>query len=223
MKKVTLLILLTPAIVHAAAPFVDQFYIYRHWLFPAYAYCLLFGIIILLGLFITTLIYKDKIRTVTERISNYMKQHPFWAILFTGAILAIPLGIICSVCYEILWFISFHLILGLLIIYPIILSIERVREKLFLSPFFVKWSIMIAISAITASLLFIILTNYHLLPGTEELYWNYRIGHFSHPYDSIKEIWVNVPIFLAEIVLPLIVYGTGKLFKIVIRKIKKDL
>ncbi|MDE5858696.1 MAG: hypothetical protein K2H32_10140 [Muribaculaceae bacterium] len=90
---------------------------------------------------------------------------------------------------------------------------------------------MISLSAIIASLLFIILTNYHLLPGTEKSItevvsngdYGGRLQINSHPYDSIKEIWGWVPIFLIETALSLVLFEIGRLFKTVIRKIKKDL
>ena len=225
MKNILLFLLLSiPTLVFAASGMADRFYTYREWIFPAYAYCLLLGIIILLGLFIATLVYKDTIETVTDIISSYMKMHPIGAILFTGAVLAIPLGIISSVAWVALGFLYIHLTLGLLVIYPIILSIKCIRENLFLSQCFVKWSVMIAISAITASLLFIILTNYHLLPDIENSYFNTfnttQRGVLTHPYDSLNQIWEMIPVFMVEMVFSLVLYGIGRLYKILIRKIR---
>ncbi len=222
MKNILLFLLLSvQTLVFAASGMADRFYMHREWIFPAYAYCLLFGIIILLGLFIASLVYKGRIVSITDRISNYLKMLPFLAILFTGVSLAIPLGILESVLCEILWFLAFYPILGLLGLFPIILISKSTREKMLLSPICIKWSVMVSLSAIIASLVFIILTNYHLLPGIENPYFNTtQRGVLTHPYDSLKEIWEMVPVFMVEMAFSLVLYGIGRLYKILIRKNK---
>ncbi|MDE5858697.1 MAG: hypothetical protein K2H32_10145 [Muribaculaceae bacterium] len=129
MRKLALFLLLVSSIVHAAAGMADRFDEHQHWVFPAYAYCLLFGIIILLGLFIAMLVYKDRIETVTDRISSYLKKHPFGAILFIGVSLTIPVGIMGSVSWEILWFFAIFPFLGMLGLFPAVLLCKYPKEK----------------------------------------------------------------------------------------------
>ena len=192
-----------PSITFAAAGIADRFYDHRHWVYPAYVYCLLFGLIVLIGLLIAFLIMKNQVLDTVERISKYMKNRPMSAILFIGFLTAIPVGIISSVAWEIFGFISLYLYLILLGVFPVFLICKYQREHLLLSPLWIKWSIMISIAAIIASLLFIMLTICHILPIAEVSYYNIRRGVLTHPYDSMKEIWQGSIIFCGEIVIAL--------------------
>ena len=115
--------------------------------------------------------------------------------------------------------------MGLMVAFPIILVNKRFREKLLLSPFWLKWSLLVSISSITASLLFIILTNCDLLAGTDITYLarpdRLHRGFYSptHPYDSMKEIWSMPTFFICEIAIALILYFVGILNKFICRKL----
>lgn len=131
-----LLLLITSAVdCYAAAGFADEYNDHREWIFPAYAYCLAFGLAILLALFIISLIRKSEVRRISEAISSYLCNHSISAIIFSGILLAIPIGIIAAVSWEIFWFLSILPVMGLMIAYPLILVNKRFREKCLLSPY----------------------------------------------------------------------------------------
>lgn len=225
MRKFALFLLSVPSIAFAAAGFADRYYDHQRWIYPAYAYCLVFGLIVLLCLFILSLIYKTKTRHISEHISVCLIRHKILAIVFTGVLLAIPIGIIGAVSWEIIWFLSMLPFMGLMVAFPIILVNKRFREKLLLSQFWIKWSLFISISSITASLLFIILTACNLLTGTDitnlahpdRLHQGFYFQ--THPYDSIKEIWFLPLFFIGEIVISLMLYLLGVLNRFIYRKL----
>lgn len=137
--------------------------------------------------------------------------------IVTGVLLAIPLGIIGSISWEIIWFLSILPGLALMIAFPICLVNRNFREKCLLSQLGMKWASMISISAIVASLLFIILTNWNLLSGTDVTYLarpdRLHPDYYNptHPYDSLKEIWGSPLLFIAEIPIAIILYWMGLL------------
>lgn len=224
MRKIAASLIFVPLIAFAAAGIADAHYDHQQWIFPAYAYCLVFGLIIMLSLFIISLNYKTKTRHISEHISAYLIQHPISAIIFTGILLAIPTGLIGVVLLEIMWIMFIFPFVVLIIAFPIILVDKRFREKKLLSIVWIKWSLLISISAITASLLFIILADCNLLPGTDITYIarpsrSHPEFHSStHPYDSMKEIWL-LPLFLiGEIVIALLIYFGGIMGRYLYRK-----
>lgn len=89
----------------------------------------------------------------------------------------------------------------------------------------IKWSMMIAISAVSASLLFIILTYCDLLPGTDIAYLGRpnrtHSVFYTHPYDSMVEIWTISLFLIGEIVLALALYILGQLNKHLYRKMSE--
>lgn len=225
MRKFTTPFVLIPTAAFAAAPLADSFYNHRHWIFTAYAYCLVFGLIILFGLFLATIVWKSKTKTLTEMISQYFIKHRVLAIIFTSILLTIPIGIAVAVLWELIWFLSILPFMGLMIAYPLILGNRHFREKWMLSSLGIKWSLMLAISSILASLLFIILTNCDLLPETDLTYFTRRYGgtytDFTHPYDSIIEIWEIVPLFIVGIPFALLFYWLGFLNRYLCRKLSE--
>lgn len=218
MRKITIILLTLPAIAFAAAGFVDDYYDHRRWILPAYEYCLVFGLVLLLGMFIITLICKTKTQEITEVISSYLIRHQILAIIATGVLLGIPLGIMGSVSWEIISFRSIVPLLVLMIALPISLVNRNFREKWLLSPFAIKWLFMISVSAVVASLLFIVLTNCNVIPDSDVSYLA-RFSHVqTHPYDSIEEIWITSLAFIAEIPIAIILYLFGSLTRYVCRK-----
>lgn len=212
---ITIPLLFVNLTAFSAAGFADAYHDHQRWIFPAYAYCLLFGLIILLVLVSMSLMFKTKTRYISEHISEYLIQHPPLAIVFAGILMAIPIGIIIAVSWEIVWFFAIFPVMILMVIFPIVLVNKRFREKLLLSPFGIKWGLLISISSIMASVLFITLTECNLLIGTGITYLarpdRSHPGFYSptHPYDSMKEIWSMPLLFTAEIVIALILYSFG--------------
>lgn len=227
MRYFALVLLFIPAHAFAAAGFADAYHDRQQWIFPAYSYCLIFGLLLLFGMYAITLICKTKTRKFISSTSSYLIRHRIFAIIVTGVLWAIPLGIIGSVSWEIIWFLSILPCLALIIAFPICLVNRNFREKCLLSWFGIRWSAMISISAIFASLLFIILTNWNLLPGTDITYlarpdrWHPDLFFPIHPYDSLKEIWSTSFVFIAEIPIAIILYWLGLMNLCLCRKLSK--
>ncbi len=80
-----------------------------------------------------------------------------------------PLGIILDAIYQILWLIVIVPIMVLLFLFLILLLITYLRNRYLLSPKVTELLIVLAISAILASIVFIILTNAGLLPYTDDI------------------------------------------------------
>ena len=224
-RYLSLAFLFIPTLAFAAAGFADRFHEHRQWILPAYYYCLIFGLIILLGMFDTTMIFKTKTKKITGTISDYLVGHRILAISVTGVLWSIILGIAGSVLWEYLWVASILPVLVLMVAFPLSLVNRRFREKRLVSPSRIKWTFMITMSAIAASLLFIILTNYDMLPGTDGLYYDgYSVGprqsHYRlHPYDSIMEIWSTTLFFIMWIPIAIVLYWLGKLNQYLCRKL----
>lgn len=91
MRKFTTPFILIPTAAFAAAPLADSFYNHRHWIFPAYAYCLVFGLIIMFGLFLATIVWKSKTKTLTEMISQYSSNIGYWQLYLPASFWQYPL------------------------------------------------------------------------------------------------------------------------------------
>lgn len=207
--------LFVPSLAFAAAGFADAYADHQHWILPAYIYCFVFGLTIFFGLFAVSRVYKTKTRAITGKISAYLIRHRIKAIIVTGILLAIPLGITLVASWEVIWLLSIFPMLMLMFALPILLANSQFREKYLLSPFAIKFALMTTITAAAASLLFIILTNNHMLPGTDISYLARpsRLHPTSyvatHPYDSMKEIWGLPLLLIAEIPIAIILYWLG--------------
>ena len=90
MRYLSIALLLIPTPAFGAAGFADAYHDHQQWIFPAYFYCLIFGLLLLSGLFIISLICKTKTQEITSAISSYLIRHRILAIIVTGVLLAIP-------------------------------------------------------------------------------------------------------------------------------------
>lgn len=218
MKKIsTILLLSIPSFTFAAAGFADAYDEYTQWILPAYTYCLRFGLVSLLVLIIPALIWRTKIREFIEPLSRYLVRHRVLAIMFTGILFGISLGIIATAYEATCGLIAAYHLMGMMIGFPWMLANRRFREKCLLYPLCIKWGLMVFISLIIASLLFVILTNHHLLSGTNITYVTRQhvidrsFIPLTHPYDSLKKIWFMPLFFIYETIIPLLLLGAGKL------------
>lgn len=226
-KKAVLLFMfiILSAKAFAAAGFADCYYDHQHWIFPAYAYCLGFGLVILLIMTMTSLFIKTKTKCVIRTASTFLKEHAICGIIVAGILWAIILGIIGAVSWEIIWFLTILPFIATIFCFPFVLANKKIREKWLLSPIILKWTAMIVISAIISSVIFIILTNSGILKGTEITYLARpdRIHrHFyspTHPYDSMKEIWGMPLFFMAEIMIAIFLYYSGMSIRYICAKL----
>ncbi len=200
----------------AAAGMADRFYDHQHWLFPAYAYCLGFGMMVLMIMALLAWVFKAKTRGIVSMASDYLKERSIWGIIVSGVIWGIIVGLIGGVLWEIIWFLALLPISVFICVFPFVLVIRPVRVKWLLSPMMLKWSGMVALSAVIASVLFIVLANFGVLPGTDLVNWSsYRrttdgLHFYTHPYDSIMEIWTIPFIFMLETIVAIFIYYVGR-------------
>lgn len=208
-----LLVLLITGITFALATYAyagiyDRFNDFRHWIFPAYLYCLIFGVLFMVVFGGVAYAMRKRITPKLERLTQFLRKSPFWSIIVWGVLFAIPLGILGNVLYLIFWFLVCDILGILLIIYPVLLSSKHFRNACSFYPSFLKWNIILVMSAVCASVLFIILTKCGwLISADEYILLSYEI--IIHPYDSIRNIWNSVPVFLFFIILSLILYWIG--------------
>lgn len=214
MRKVLIILFSTPTVAFAAAGFADAYYDHQHWIYPAYKYCCSFGVAISLLMIIVSMIYKSRTKKIINTISSYLISRPVYGIIVAGIILAILLGLIGDLAWDVIWFLIIPPLLLMVLFFPLILVNKKIREWL-LSPLILKWTGMISISAIIASLLFIALTKNSFLPGTDITYLarpdrSHRNFYSpTHPYDSMIEIWGLTFLYITEIVGAIILYWIG--------------
>lgn len=224
-----LLILIVSALpmpAFALAPIADSFYNYRKWIFTAYKYNLIFGLVSLAMLTATFFIWKKKMRHIVNKFCDYLESHPSTAVVSCGLLLGIPIGILCGVMYQLsiddIIFLPFLMIMYLL---PVILLIRQYRNSLVNSRRLMTVLIILSASCICASILFIIFTKLDLLPGTKDIYWNWRMRNNSrgmtHPFDSVISIWNGTIIFTYDILLCLMILWLQKACNAITKRLNR--
>lgn len=208
----------------ATAGFAERYHDHQYWMFPAYAYCLGFGLVILSILNILSLIFKIKVDESIGWAYTFLKGHPIFGIIVGGILWAILLGLSGIVSFEIINLLAIIPFLVIFLFFPLVLVYRKIREKLILSPIILKWTVMIAISAIIASALFIILTNCGILKGTDITYWDrpnriHRDYPLTHPYDSMMDIWGMPILFMAEILISIVLFYFGEFSRFILNKL----
>lgn len=210
-----LLALLVPEVTlslstYAFAPMMDSFLEYRHRLFYVYLYCIILGLISLLIFWKVYTAKKDIFSPRLERFTRFLRESPSWAIIICGVLLSVPLGLFMNISYYFIFFIfTIPIFLILIILFSILLAINKVRNKFLLrSKTFLKWNILLAISAICASALYLAITECNLL--YEPSIFCYSRG-VVYPSDLIIKIWSDVLPFLCATLVSLIFFwiGTG--------------
>lgn len=212
-KLIALLTLLTiPSVAFALAGIADRLNAYEAWIFPAYLYNLIFGVIFAVILTAFFFILRKPLNQTLSRVCKYLESHSSIAIVSIGILFSIPLGILCDTLYHLLWVIALIPTFGLMLIYPFALSSKRFRNSLLRFHKIMVIAIIIAISAMLASVCFIIFTKLGWLSHTNGTYSNLSTNFkvLTHPFDSIKSIWGATLIFMCEIVLSLIFLWIGK-------------
>lgn len=212
-KLIALLTLLTiSSVAFAMAGIADRFYEYQAWIFPAYLYNLIFGVIFAVILTAFFFILRKPLNQTLSRACKYLESHSSIAIVSIGILFSIPLGILCKTLYHRLWFIAIIPTFGLMLIYPFVLSVKRFRNSTLRFHKILVIAIIIAISAMLASVCFIIFTKFGWLSHSNGTYFNLSTNFkiLTHPFDSIKSIWGGTLIFMCETVLSLILLWIGK-------------
>ena len=194
-----LTILAVPSVDFAAAGMIDSINDFRHWIYPAYLYNLKFGIAFLIGFVVLYFVFRKPLDKIINRISGYLRTHPTLAVIVCGVLFWLPFGIIMQALnyckFEEIndYGITFLVIVlfGTTFGFIILSASGSFRNKVLISPLFLKISSALVLSAICASTLFIILTKVGLLNIDNMVYHTYRGGfkYITHPFDSVIYIW----------------------------------
>lgn len=207
-----------PAIAFAAAGFADRFNDFRHWIYQAYLYNLEFGIGFLIVFTIVYYLLKKKLDPIILQFRQYLQSHPALAIIVCGALIAVPFGIYIQISWYILLFISLGLNLFCIAALTVLLAYSTFRNKVLLSPLLMKAIMLFILSALCASLLFMILTYSGALQ-LDCTFYTIREGVSNHQIDSLVNIWCGVLISLCIIPFSLLLHGVGSAFRWIKRKI----
>ena len=214
MKRLySILLVLIPLLGFATAGFAERRFSYEKWLAPAGYYCIIFGLISFALLTLISLIWKRSLKNAFKKFSDFLLKHSTTlGVIFSGLLLSIVFGLLLTGFEYILWILS--IFPGIVMIFgmPIIISFKSIRNKWLLNPCFLKWSAIFSLSAIIASLKFMICAKNGIIPGLD--IWVNPFGRnkfYSHPYDSLFYIWTPVFAFLNFIWLSLafVWIGTG--------------
>lgn len=219
-KLIVLLMLLAiPSVAFGAAGLMDGVSDYLRWLYPAYLYNLKFGIGFLIGFTLLYFDFKKRYDKTFYQLSQYLRSHPALAIMVSGVLVWMPFGILLGTFdYFILkvinwdWIIAYIIVgLGAIFGIVILLACGRFRNKVLISPLFLKVLSAVFLSAICASLLFIVLTEINVLHFKNKVYCVYNGGYVfsTHPFDSLKGIWHLSLRALCLIPISLLIFWAG--------------
>ena len=218
-----LTLLAVPSVAFAAAGMIDSINDFRHWIYPAYLYNLKFGIAFLIGFVVLYFVFKKSWDNTINRISCYLRTQPSLAVIVCGVFFWLPFGIMMrALDYWKLGEIGEDWITFLVIVlfgttfgFIILSACSRFRNKVLISPLFLKVSSALVLSAIFASVLFIILTKSGLLKIDNMVYHTYRGGfkYITHPFDSVIYIWYYAVCFLWCILYSLIILWFGNAYR----------
>ena len=224
-NKIAIIFLFSSLFCFGRAGFADAFYDFQAWVYPAYLTCLIIGTCILALL--TFLSWRFRIRTnrMCTKASEYLKTHSLLGVLVAGVLLAITLGIAMSVLWQLIWLMAIFAFIVIIYGFPFVLAIGRFRNKFLLNKNVLKWESILAISAIVASIIFIALIEFKLLPFSEDsIFARSRSGLYltAHPWDSLRDIWTVSGLMIIEVVFSMLFVFTGNGIRYIYRKFKKN-
>lgn len=224
-SKVATFFLLTSLFCFGKAGFADAFFDFQAWVYPAYLTCLIIGLCILALL--AFLAWRFRIRTnrIFTKASEYLRTHRLLGVLVAGVLLVIPLGIAMSVLGQLIWFFAILPFIGIFFSFPFVLAIGRFRNKCLLNKNVLKWMSFIAISAVLASIAFIALIEFKLLPFSEDsIFARSRSGLYatSHPWDSLKDIWSVSGLMTIDVVFSMLLVLAGSGIRYIYRIFRKN-
>lgn len=206
----------------AEAAVSERLRLYDEWMFPALGYCLIFGLLLIALFDIVSLRWRTKVDAITVKTSAFLINYPFLAIIVTGLIWAVICGAFIHISYLIVSILYVIPAFLLSILFPFLLVIKRFREEWLLSPLMLKWSIIVFLASILAPPLFIVLTNWGVLPGTNLTYQAIdTIGKYiefntlTHPYDSTKDLHMFPLFFILETGGALFLYLIGAAWRFI--------
>lgn len=197
---------------------------YRAWVKPAYITCAVSGSVWFVILALLTWIYREKTCRIYSKVSEFLKMHNLLGVIATGVLIAIPLTILYDVGWHVYRFAVFPLLIPTIILMPLLLSYGRFRNKILLNQRVLKWMSILAVSAILASVVFVLLVKIKVVPFWDSILFekgsedNYPF--YTHPWDSLVNIWGGITINLLEVLGAMILVGCGNVIRYLWQKYK---
>ncbi len=196
-------------ICFASAPLIDVFNREAQWMLQPYVYCLFFGFLSVVIFWIIARCNNCRIEPIESKIKRWFSSKAICRILVIGILLAVPFGIIMrAIWFSAGWF-AWILFPVIAIAYMCVLL-----SKKWLSGIMLRALIIISLSCVTAIGMFILFTKLRWLPSsmTDEILLN--SGEvWVHPFDSAKNMLVEVPLFIEIGVVCSIIRGVYELVK----------
>lgn len=223
-NKIFAIFLFSALLCFGRASMADSFCAFRTWLYPAYLTCLLLGISIFAVLSFLAWRYKTPIDSLLAKASDYLRSHWFAGVLVAGVLLAIPLGLALSVLWQLVWLAAFFVFVGIFLLLPVVVAIGRFRNKFLLNKKTLKWGLMLAVSSVLASAIFVALIEIDLLSFSNDCYWGRTHSGIylpAHPWDSLEVIWSEAWLLTVSTVVSILLVMIGKGIGMVYRKIKR--
>lgn len=202
---------------------------FRHWLYPISFYTLIFGALFM-GLQVCLYLkHKAKVNNIIVRFCQYFKVRPTLAVIFCG----ITIGAVLGLCTRIAWssrfwsrflpYLAYMQFLEVLfytvwITIALLLACGRFRNKVLLSPSFMKGVLSIIISVLCANLLYLILTEMGVL-RLGQLPWgrdiNIDIEREFYDLNSILWLWMVGLIYIVPMPISLLLLWIGNGYRYV--------
>lgn len=190
----TIVFLIIPFVTFAAAGFADRYYEFRHWMYPAYLYNLIFGIGFLAVTAILYYNFREKLNPKISRLCQYLKTHPTLAIIYCG----IPVGIVMGWALRFAWLTDMRslstFLKALLLLTAILFSYRSFRVKALLTSIVFKVLSIFLVSILCASLFF----SFSVLSGVIQMSDTLPYSENLHNrvllifYDGLYGMWVVV-------------------------------
>lgn len=212
-RLITLFCLVIPIVCFAASGMADRREEFVRWLLQAGIYCTVFGSILFVLLDVASVIWKSSSQSLLDKFRCYLlKYSSTIGVLILGLFLSIVFGLSITIFDWLFWILAIIPLMIAVVGLPIILSFKKFRNKWLGDTGFLKWAIIFSLSAVIASLVFIILVECGMIPDLRFYIESLSRQSFrTHPYESLGYIWMYAGIFLIEsiVCLPLIWIGIG--------------
>ena len=212
-SKIASLTLFQSLFCFGAAGFADTFSNLRNWLYPAYLTCFITGICILAILTFLSWKHRSWTDKTMSKTSDYLRTHRLLGVLVAGLLIAIPLSFVLSVLWQLIWFMAILPYFVVFISFPVLLAMGQFRNKYLLNGKVLKWMCFIAISAVLASLAFVALIEFKVLPFSEDTTFvrgDEGLYLPTHPWDSLKEIWSMFVYMVIDVVFSILLVLIGR-------------
>lgn len=211
---------------------VGQSHNYKTWIYPATIYNLKLFIAFLIVFAFVYFIFRRPLVITFNRFSSYLRIHSTLAVIVCGVLYWVPFGLIIQALdyydsgqFDGDW-VYIIFVLSIFLGSIILLAYGRFRNKVLISPLFLKVSSAVVLSVICASMMFIILNEAGILNIDNCTYYGNKHGHIyiypTNPFGSVISIW-KYPVYSNWLIIySLIILWTGNAYRWLKTKIGKN-